>query len=224
MNMFVFVIFYLFIVSINADVANFTIIRQSPQTNMLLNTNQFILQSKNKLKIEINFFIIYIYLVNQTVNQPSFQAFINISNATNNTLIYALDVHNTTNNVTYSNNTLTFYLPNSVVFHANDQFYITFDAGVLFSNTTNSTAQTNRNFWYLTVIDTQTSTSVTTMIEDTSMGTTHTAATYSDTSAFIVSTMTTYTSINPTIQTSTTTTPTSVNTPQGIVVIFLQLK
>lgn len=222
--MFVFAIFYLFIVSINGDVANFTIIRQSPQTNILLNTNQFIFQSKNKLKIEIYFFVIYIYLVNQTVNQPSFQAFINIYNATTNASIYSLDVHNITNNVTYSNQTLTFYLPNSVAFHINDQFYITFDAGVLFSITANSTAQTSRNFWYLTVIDTQTSTSVTTMTENTSMGTTHTAATHSDTSAFIVSTVTTYTSINPTIQTSTTTTSTSVNTPKGIIAIFLQLK
>jgi hypothetical protein len=131
------------------------------------------------------------------VNPPSFQAFIHFYNATTNALISQIDV---TVNVTYlTNNTLTFNTPE---FNVNDQFYITFDAGVLFSNTTvNSTAETDHNFWNLKVIDIQTSTSFTNTIGYTSIGTTQlvsteTSTAYSGTSG---STMI-YTTVNQTTQ------------------------
>jgi hypothetical protein len=214
MNIFLFVIFCSFIVSINAD---FTVVQQIPKINISLTTNQFSIESKNTNKSKLIFYFC-IYLVNQTVNRPAFQAFIHIYNATSNASIYQIDVHNGTFNVTYSNDTLTFYLPNSVTFQLDDQFYITFDAGVLFSsNTTNSTAQTGYNFWYLTVIDDGTSTSATTMAAITSMGTTHIATSHSDTSAFITSAITTYTSMNPTTQNLTSTTPEPDDTNQGII-------
>lgn len=61
----------------------------------------------------------------------------------------------------YSNNTLTFTLP---PLRIGDEFYVTFDAGVLYSN---SPAQNDSNFLHFKVIDLQTST----VSDYTSMGT-----------------------------------------------------
>ena len=113
-------------------------------------------------------------LVNQTVNRPSFQALIHFYNAITNASIYQIDAHLDTVNVTYSNSTLTFQTSG---FNVSDEFYITFDAGVLFSNDSNSSAITDPNFWHLKVIDTQTSTSVTNTVAYTSMGTTQQVST-----------------------------------------------
>ena len=116
-----------------------------------------------------------ICLVNQNVNQPQFASFIGIYNATSNTSIYKINVQvNTAENVTYSNNTLIFDEPETIKFTVNDEFYITFDEGVLFSNSTsNSTAQTAPDFWYLRVISLETTTSVTTISEGTSTETSY---------------------------------------------------
>jgi hypothetical protein len=195
------VILFLCVVSIHA---NFAIISQIPNTNtsILPSTRQFIFQS-----IEIKLIDIHkrdFVLVNQTVNQPQFQAFIHFYNATTNASISQIDVSSNTVNVTYLNDTLTFNTPQ---FNVNDQFYITFDAGVLFSNATvNSTAETDPNFWNLKVIDIQTSTSFTNTIGYTSIGTTQlvsteTSTAYSGTSG---STMI-YTTVNQTTQNINTT-------------------
>jgi hypothetical protein len=143
-------------------------------------------------------------IVNQTVNRPQFQTFIHIYNATNNLSIYQIDVHLNTSNVTYSNNTLTFLIPQ---YNINDEIYITFDVGVLFSNSSvNSTAQNSPQFWPLKVIASDTTTSITITTENTSVGTTYIGTTgssmvYSGTSAFTVTQVTsTYTSVNQTTQ------------------------
>ncbi|CAF2595597.1 unnamed protein product [Rotaria sp. Silwood2] len=119
-------------------------------------------------------------------------------------------MHSNTTNLTYSNNILTFYLPDSIKFNISDEFYITFDQGVLFSNnTSNSTAQNDSTFWRLKVISFETST---TSVEYTSMGTINNAMTgssmnYSDTGTTIMTTIvTTYNSINQTTINSNATT------------------
>jgi len=121
-----------------------------------------------------------------------------------------------TSNVTYTNNnTLIFFIP---AYNINDEFYITFDVGVLFSNSSvNSTARTGPQFWFLTVIAPDTTTSATITTENTSTGTTYIGTTggssmvYSDTSsAFTVTQVTsTYTSVNQTTQNLNTTMTTS---------------
>jgi len=190
------VILFLCVVSIHA---NFNITRQIPNTNTSIppSTRQFIFQS-----IEIKLIDIHkrdFVLVNQPVNPPTFQAFIHFYNATTNASISQIDVNLDTVNVTYSNNTLTFNTPE---FNVNDQFYITFDTGVLFSNATvNSTAETDPNFWNLKVIDIQTSTSFTNTIGYTSIGTTQlvsteTSTAYSGTSGSRMI----YTTVNQTTQ------------------------
>lgn len=139
------------------------------------------------------FYYFFIYLVNQTVNQPSFPASINIYNATSNTTIYSIDVHLNNTNVTYLNQTLTFPIPG---FNISTEFYITFDAGVFFSNSSmNSAAQTDRNFWYLKVISDATTTSVPFTTNNPSEGTTYSGTigssmSYSDTSVMTVTTAT----------------------------------
>jgi hypothetical protein len=150
------------------------------------------------------------YLVSQPVNPPAFQSLIRIYNAITNTSISQIDVSSNASNVTYVNDTLTFYIP---AFNISDEFYITFDAGVLFSNSTvNSAAQTDPNFWHLKVIAFETTTSITTTLESTPTVTTYSATTdtsmtHSDTSAFTGTTVTiTHTSANQTIQNLNTTT------------------
>jgi len=152
-------------------------------------------------------------IVNQTVNRPLFQTFIHIYNATNNESIYQIDVHLNTSNATYSNNILTFLIPQ---YNINDEIYITFDVGVLFSNSlVNSTAENSPQFWLLKVIASDTTTSITITTENTSVGTTYIGTTgssmvYSGTSAFTVTQVTsTYTSVNQTTQNLNTTMTTS---------------
>lgn len=100
-----------------------------------------------------------------------------------------------TTRANYSNDTLTFTLP---AFQIGDEIYVTFDAGVLYSNNNvSSPAQTDRYFLYFKVVDVQ----ATTMFPYTSMGTTQSASTatsmsYNNTSA--------YTTYNPTVQISST--------------------
>lgn len=131
-------------------------------------------------------------------------------------------MHNNTN-VTYLNYTLTFYLPNSVTFNVNDEFYITFDTGVLFSNGTNSTVQTSSNFWHLKVINLQTSTSALTTaytsMQTTYDGTTATSMSSNATSAVSMTTMmTSFTSVNQTSATNliNTTVATTAKVIQGL--------
>ena len=162
------------IASINAD---YGIIQQIPNTNTNISssTTQFSLQSR----IYQQDFLLYVcffsfVLVNQTVNRPSFPTFIYFINAITNASIYQIDAHADTVNVTYSTSTLTFHTSG---FNDNDEFYITFDAGVLFSNGINSSAITDHNFWHLKVIDIQTTTSVTNTVAYTSMETTQQVST-----------------------------------------------
>jgi hypothetical protein len=144
---------------------------------------------------------------------------IHVYNEISNISIYAIDASNNSN-VTYSNDTLTFYIPQSI-YNVTNEFYVTFDAGVLFSNITNSTAQNSSQFWNVKVIDIEMTTSITSVPPNTSMGTTHngmttSSVTYSATSAFITTNITTtYTSTNPTVPNPNTTTTTVVNTNTG---------
>ncbi len=150
-------------------------------------------------------------LVSQPVNAPSFQAFIHFCNATTNVSIYRIDVQSDTVNVTYLNNTLTF---NTSGFNVGDEFYITFDTGVLFSNgSINSSAITDPYFWHLKVIDIQTSTSVTNTISYTSVGTTQQVSTDTST-AYSGSTMV-YTTVNQTTQNVNTTSASMVTMITG---------
>jgi hypothetical protein len=145
------------------------------------------------------------------VNAPSFQAFIHFCNATTNVSIYRIDVQSDTVNVTYLNNTLTF---NTSGFNVGDEFYITFDTGVLFSNgSINSSAITDPYFWHLKVIDIQTSTSVTNTISYTSVGTTQQVSTDTST-AYSGSTMV-YTTVNQTTQNVNTTSASMVTMITG---------
>ncbi|CAF1106762.1 unnamed protein product [Rotaria sordida] len=181
--MFVIVVFCFLIISIHG---NFTIISKIPQTYIYSTANQFIIE------------------IDQNVTQPPFEAFIHFYDARSNTSIDKIDVHLNTTNVTYSDKTFTFYLPDSIKLNTSVKFYITFDQGVLFSNSTlNSTARNDSDFWYLQVIDSETST---TLLEYTSMETASSMH-YSDTSTIIMTTIiTTNNSINPTTTTTTTTT------------------
>jgi hypothetical protein len=138
------------------------------------------------------------------VNAPSFQAFIHFCNATTNVSIYQIDVHLDTVNVTYSNNTLTF---NTSGFNVGDEFYITFDTGVLFSNISNSSAITDPYFWHLKVIDIQRNANVADTITYTSVGTTQYVSTDTST-AYSGSTMM-YTTVNQTTQNVNTETSTA---------------
>ncbi|CAF1406402.1 unnamed protein product [Adineta steineri] len=195
MNFFLTIIFYSLIVAINA---NFNIIYQIPNTSFVVTTQQF--------QIEID----------QPVNRPKFVAFINVSNATSNASIYQIDVHNMSSNANYSNYTLTFYIP-PTIYSINSEFYITFDAGVLFSNTTtNSSALNDTQFWRLKVLDMPSTTGMTNLLTYTSMGTTYNGKTGSTIINNIISTMvttammSTSSSMTQTVQSVTTQTTANV--------------
>lgn len=124
-----------------------------------------------------------------------------------------LDVSLNSSNVTYSNGTLTFPIPG---FNINDEIYITFDAGVLFSNSSvSSSAQTDHEFWHLIVISDATTISVSYTTGNPSAGTTYSGTTgssmgHSDTSAMLATTqMSTF------IQTTQSFTGISTNTTQS---------
>ncbi|CAF4399857.1 unnamed protein product, partial [Adineta steineri] len=138
------------------------------------------------------------------------------SNATSNTSIYQIDVHNMSSNANYSNYTLTFYIP-PTIYNINSEFYITFDAGVLFSNTTtNSSALNDTQFWRLKVLDMPSTTGMTNLLTYTSMGTTYNGKTDSTIINNIISTMvttammSTSSSMTQTVQSVTTQTTANV--------------
>lgn len=110
----------------------------------------------------------------------------------------------------YTGNTITFTLT-ILSFSIGDEIYVTFDAGVLYSNATDlSPAQTNRSFLYFKVVELQTSTALPYTSQYTSMATTQypntaTSMMNNNTNTYTsMSGINTQTSDNPTVQISTT--------------------
>ena len=136
--------------------------RQTPNATALVTTRQFTIESK---RAENRSRDTRVALVDSAVNRPTFRSLIRFLNGKSNASIEQIDVSNTSSSANYSNNTLSFALQNPARWNFNDEFYILFDDGVLFSgNATNSSAQTSMQFWYLKIIDT----SATMMPSDTS--------------------------------------------------------
>lgn len=154
-----------------------------------------------------------IFAVDQPVNRPSFSAYICVCNASSNVITYQIDVsRNDTGTVNYSSNSLIFSLPTSIYNTKND-FYITFDAGVFFSTSVNSTARNDTQFWYLHVVDLSTSTS-TTYLPSSASAITSSPVNYTDTSTAPVTSMPnnfTSASQNTTSSVSTVTAPAVVS-------------
>jgi hypothetical protein len=96
-----------------------------------------------------------IHSVNTQVNRPTFSSIIRFYHAVSNRSIHEIDVSLNISNITYVKDELGFSLSHVMLWNDTDDIYITFDAGVLFSNATmNSTAAIDRQFWYLELIDT----------------------------------------------------------------------
>ncbi|UJR09315.1 hypothetical protein I4U23_013558 [Adineta vaga] len=185
---------YVFIVSIHGD---FNVTQQVPSATLTVT----------------NATVTFLIEINQFVNRPSFSARICVFNVSSNTSVYQMDVSNANASINYVNKTLTFVLP-QYFYTSPSEFYITFDAGVFFSNSTiNSTARNDTLFWHLKVIDLQTSTSmlypstypstITAYTAATSLSTNSTANT---TTVTVTTTTTTTTTINQTSQSTLTTT------------------
>jgi hypothetical protein len=83
------------------------------------------------------------------------------------------------NNAKYDGKTLTFNISNSNEWKIGDEYYITFDEGVLFSNSTlNSIAKNESTFWRIKVVtdDKSSTESITTTTEASTSGATNTTS------------------------------------------------
>ncbi|CAF1608222.1 unnamed protein product, partial [Didymodactylos carnosus] len=88
------------------------------------------------------------------VNRPQFRSYIKFMKSSTSYTIYEIDVSQS-EYVTYKQDTLNFYT-NDTTWSEGQQYYITFDEGVLYSNQIqNSTVQYDQNFWKFRVIDAQ---------------------------------------------------------------------
>jgi hypothetical protein len=94
------------------------------------------------------------------VKRPDFSSNIYINDTLKDTEIERIDVSKTHDNPKYDNKTLTFTTSNSSKWEIDHEYYITFDEGVLFSDTTSkSSARKDSKFWRIKVVaDDQSST------------------------------------------------------------------
>ncbi|CAF1196670.1 unnamed protein product [Adineta ricciae] len=185
----------LFIVSIYGD---FNITLQVPKSNFTVNNTN----------------VPFSIQISQLVNRPTFSSRICVYNYSTNTSVYQIDVSNSNSSVSYTNYTVAFYLPQNL-YNASNEFYITFDVGVLFSNSTiNSTAFTDPQFWHLRVIDPSTTTTTTTTTATTTTSSTTTTANVAvvTVTTSTTTTTTTTTTTSQTTRSSTTTTTTMTTT------------
>jgi hypothetical protein len=94
------------------------------------------------------------------VKRPEFSSNIYIHETPNDTEVEKIDVSKSHNNTKYGDKTLTFTTSNSSKWEIDHEYYITFDEGVLFSDTTSkSSARKDSKFWRIKVVaDDQSST------------------------------------------------------------------
>ena len=91
------------------------------------------------------------------MNRPVFLSLIEIhKNTTTNKTVHGIDAR-VSKDVEYLNKTLTFRTPENLKWENNTEYYITFSEGVLYSdNLSNSSAQTDTEFWSLIAITNET--------------------------------------------------------------------
>ena len=92
--------------------------------------------------------------VDHIVNRPAFSSHIAIQNNISKSLVERIEVNAEIGRVTYGDRTLNFSLLANYTWNRTNEYYITFDEGVLFSNgTSNSSARMDPTFWVFTVVE-----------------------------------------------------------------------
>lgn len=123
--------------------------------------------------------------VNHTVNRPQFSSHIKIQSGVPSKEVVSIDVSAMNDSVQYTNETLEFSVLSDSLWTTMDEYYITFEEAVLFSDSTsNSSARTDPQFWKFKVTETTEPMSSMSLETSTQTPTTNdtTTATYSATS------------------------------------------